>query len=514
MRYPTQPTTDQGNTIGSRMANEIEHRFNGAMRILSKDDQRDSSIAELLAGTGEVVNVKSFGALGDGTTDDTAAIQAAIDALAHSGGVAGAGIPGVGGVIYFPTGIYVTSAPLTINAADDLQNISLVGEGPLASVIRNDATAGENALSVVGVSGNSAHGLLIRDLGVHGNASSGVGIFLQRVIRQVQLERVDVKGHGTNGIEFTSTGNMLVIQSCRVRDNGTNGIRCSLNGEQVWLYGNSIRDNAIGISIGSFTNIFNVYGGDIHGNTTAGISLFGSETADGMVTAIEIRGVYFEQNNEDITIDNPGSTLLAGNILIAANSFSQTTPTAGSSRCIDVRRGQFIYIEHNEFRKITDSNIDACIKVDSEAEDVYIGPNWFPTSTTRTKLSIDGSATRTWGFTNPDNNAQEFNSWGPTASPVTTFGATDTTPTVVGGNVFLTHASTQTLTDFDDGVAGQEITVISKAAVTFAFSGDLTGSSASLVTASGDVTRWVCEDGTVWILLGYVDVSVDNSAGA
>ena len=36
-----------------------------------------------------------------------------------------------------------------------------------------------------------------------------------------------------------------------------------------------------------------------------------------------------------------------------------------------------------------------------------------------------------------------------------TFNASDTTPSVSAGNLFKTHASSQTLTMFDDGAAGQ-----------------------------------------------------------
>ena len=46
----------------------------------------------------------------------------------------------------------------------------------------------------------------------------------------------------------------------------------------------------------------------------------------------------------------------------------------------------------------------------------------------------------------------------------------------------------------------------------------LIGSSVDITTASGDVTEWVCEVGgtssSVWRLVAFVDVSVDNSAGA
>lgn len=60
-----------------------------------------------------VYNVRDYGAKGDGTTDDTTSIQSAINAL-----------PTSGGVVYFPHGVYIISAKLTI------QNhaVSLVGE--------------------------------------------------------------------------------------------------------------------------------------------------------------------------------------------------------------------------------------------------------------------------------------------------------------------------------------------------------------------------------------------------
>jgi hypothetical protein len=50
----------------------------------------------------EIVSVKDFGALGDGVTDDTAAIQAAFNAVPQYGNV------------YFPAGVYIISATLTV----------------------------------------------------------------------------------------------------------------------------------------------------------------------------------------------------------------------------------------------------------------------------------------------------------------------------------------------------------------------------------------------------------------
>jgi hypothetical protein len=60
------------------------------------------------------VSVKDFGAVGDGVANDTAAIQAAIDA-----------IPAVGGSLYFPAGTYKVTS--TVNITD--KTVSIYGDG-------------------------------------------------------------------------------------------------------------------------------------------------------------------------------------------------------------------------------------------------------------------------------------------------------------------------------------------------------------------------------------------------
>lgn len=67
------------------------------------------------------LSVKSYGAVGDNATNDTAAIQAAIDAAEVSGGT-----------VYFPKGIYLISSPLTIQAS----KVRLLGEGSRQSTLK------------------------------------------------------------------------------------------------------------------------------------------------------------------------------------------------------------------------------------------------------------------------------------------------------------------------------------------------------------------------------------------
>jgi len=66
----------------------------------------------------QVINVKDFGAVGDGTTDDTAAIQAAIDSLPV------APTTGVNAVSLAPNAVYKITAPLVVQRGQ-----SLIGDG-------------------------------------------------------------------------------------------------------------------------------------------------------------------------------------------------------------------------------------------------------------------------------------------------------------------------------------------------------------------------------------------------
>ena len=98
-----------------------------------------------------------------------------------------------------------------------------------------------------------------------------------------------------------------------------------------------------------------------------------------------------------------------------------------------------------------------------------------------------------------------------------TFLGSDTTPSVSTGNLWKTHASTQTLHDFDDGISGQTITVISTAAVTYdvttsSLGYNLKAGTTNLTTASGDITVWTF-DGTNWYLVQFMDQSTNMASG-
>ena len=85
-------------------------------------------------------NVKAYGAKGDANNDDTAAIQAAINAACAVSSNSASGA-----TVYFPTGTYRHTAPLQLACS----NITLAGAGPNSSTL-SPAFGGGPAMMMVG----------------------------------------------------------------------------------------------------------------------------------------------------------------------------------------------------------------------------------------------------------------------------------------------------------------------------------------------------------------------------
>ena len=108
----------------------------------------------------EFVSVKDFGAVGDGVTDDTAAIQAAI---AHASITKQA--------IYAPAGTYFCgSSTITINTG-----IQMFGDGMASTVFSFSSGAG-NAFAIA--QGAGVVGLQLRDFAINGQLGGKVGLRL------------------------------------------------------------------------------------------------------------------------------------------------------------------------------------------------------------------------------------------------------------------------------------------------------------------------------------------------
>jgi hypothetical protein len=107
------------------------------------------------------VNVLWFGAKGDGTTDDTAAIQAAVN-----------GVPD-GTVIHFPSNTYRATAQIAVNT----KNITFKGEDRTYSVLKFD-DGSYTGIKTSTTGAQNGQGFAIVDLFVRGTTSSSPAIQL------------------------------------------------------------------------------------------------------------------------------------------------------------------------------------------------------------------------------------------------------------------------------------------------------------------------------------------------
>ena len=112
-----------GTTITSNWLNGVNDAINDATQDITGATPR--TVVSKLADT---VSVKDFGAVGDGVTDDTAAIQAAVNAVRAAGG----------GTIYFPTGTYLVSTTIDLYQGTAV-NLVVRGAGRTATTIRTSA---------------------------------------------------------------------------------------------------------------------------------------------------------------------------------------------------------------------------------------------------------------------------------------------------------------------------------------------------------------------------------------
>lgn len=170
-----------------------------------------------------IFNVRDYGARGDGSTLDTAAIQKALDAAYAAGG----------GTVYIPPGTYIVHSMSGIASDGALQirsGVTLMGDGMGASSLR--VMDGENH-KITGIvrtpSGEVTKNVVIRDLTIDGNHQNNDGEidgFFCGVTpgstlydENILVERVEIMNVSRYGFDPHEQTRFLTIKDSVAHDN-------------------------------------------------------------------------------------------------------------------------------------------------------------------------------------------------------------------------------------------------------------------------------------------------------
>lgn len=258
----------------------------------------------------ETVSVKDFGAVGDGTTDDTVAIKAALE----SGN----------SYIYFPEGEYLVS---TIYVTG-LTNVALIGV-PGASVLKKKAgTYGPNidgaisglidfvSCSYITIDGLKVNGNKANAVPSSGNHLNGINFYLCNIVRTQNSEFVDCEFIGLNHqccYDVWVTDNKFIL--CGWGGSNFSGgyfstygaARCVMSQNvyiSIWAgIVSQLGVQYLHISDNSFVNSSLIFAQDVNQTTIA------NNTFDGPAPA----GALGEAPQDAITIESDSSIIISGN---------------------------------------------------------------------------------------------------------------------------------------------------------------------------------------------------------
>jgi len=225
----------------------------------------------------EFINVKDFGAVGDGSTDDTAAIQAAIDYMESING----------GVVQIPQGSFKITSTIQL---DGQMGVQLIGQGSdgihdggtgaaAATTLLWYGSAGETMLNVSSPSGASYSrqmGSSVVDIKFDCRTIAGIGVFLNSV-RNVTCSRLFILNPTIAALKTTTLGNTLLGESSDTQQCVFDRVswRCidsvaTQAAHGIWLTSHS----PIGSNANSSLNLFSQCGGQNWGGAGSGYGLF------------------------------------------------------------------------------------------------------------------------------------------------------------------------------------------------------------------------------------------------
>jgi hypothetical protein len=259
-----------------------------------------------------VYNVKDYGAKGDGATDDTAAIQAAIAAANVNGGT-----------VLLPAGTYMVTG-ISLNG---VTRITIQGVGPRASTIK----LMNNVNLTTGTINATTNGdyVVMRDFGVHGNRTNNTGgadgiRFPSSATTGVQMENLYVHEADARGINVTGTD--FLVTRCYLENNSQAGIGFNTNANRARITFNICTGNTgDGIYIGSRDVV--AMGNKCYANHDTGMNFGGPQEPTGWNQIIG-NEVWLNWNS-GLNTGGGDNIIIQGNIAYA-NGRNVNTPRSNA----------------------------------------------------------------------------------------------------------------------------------------------------------------------------------------
>jgi hypothetical protein len=420
----------------------------------------------------ESVSVKDFGAVGDGVADDTAAIQAAIDACEV-----------LKKPVFFPVGTYIITSGLTVQQKE----VHVIGEGSESTILDFNLSSGV-ALDCGYAGGGTFWGWTIRDIQLKGNAS-GAETNLLKVNYPLNgnMERVKIDFANNVGVRLGRPQN-FVMHSSEIRNSDGQGLIVendfiSGQGPQMFVLDNStIKDNGttdsayqIAFLNGAEHVISNCI---IEGSTSVANVFLGTDLC-------KITNCSFEGGTglgSHIQIGSTTGPITASNCFIGHNNFNASD---AGTQSIDAQSYRGIVISNNQFQSGGRITLGADEGNKYSIIDGNYGLDVF------TDLTDSGTT---------DGKIIYRNSLaGGSTDTVQTITDGDTTPDVRGVNTLHTaNTGATTITRFTGTASGDVFSVKVGDANTTIGNGTyiVTGTGADLTPSSGDLVTFVSVSGT------------------
>lgn len=182
------------------------------------------------------VTSDAYGAAGDGHTDDTAAIQSAINSAYNAGG----------GIVYLPPGIYIISGAPALRMRTGV-NILGCGIGVTTLHLAPNQPDFSRMLNCAAV--DNVRNIFIRDITLDGDHSSTespgehTSAIFTTGVANIRIENIETcRTHG-DGIEIFDNCRGVKIVRCEIHNSLRNGITLDgVNSLDIYISGNSIHD--------------------------------------------------------------------------------------------------------------------------------------------------------------------------------------------------------------------------------------------------------------------------------